>query len=292
MNRQKILRSCAIHDGGYHADEVTACALLIVFGQIDQESIYRTRDEAVLAQCEFVCDVGGVYDESIKNFDHHQSSYTGPLSSAGMILLYLFRQKIVEEGLYHYLKENLVDGVDLIDNGSYTPRVGIATFSQVIANFLPVEYETSIEEMNLSFKNALAFTVDYLKKLHGRYLYVKSCMSLVEAEMQKNNKLLVFDELIPWQDAFFALGGETHPALFVIMPTSDRRWKLRGIPPSIEEKMAVRAPLPIEWAGLANGDLKKISGIEGAVFCHKGRFVSFWKTREDALRAYKEICNE
>ena len=155
MNRQKILRSCAIHDGGYHADEVTACALLIVFGQIDQDSIYRTRDEAVLAQCEFVCDVGGVYDESIKNFDHHQSSYTGPLSSAGMILLYLFRQKIVEEGLYHYLKENLVDGVDLIDNGSYTPRVGIATFSQVIANFLPVEYETSIEEMNLSFKNAL-----------------------------------------------------------------------------------------------------------------------------------------
>jgi uncharacterized UPF0160 family protein len=62
-------------------------------------------------------------------------------------------------------------------------------------------------------------------------------------------------------------------------------WKLRGIPPSMSERMKVRKPLPEKWAGLHEEDLKKVSGIDGAVFCHKGRFISIWKTREDAIRA-------
>ena len=40
----KIARSVGIHDGAFHADEVTACALLLVFDLIDEEKIIRTRD--------------------------------------------------------------------------------------------------------------------------------------------------------------------------------------------------------------------------------------------------------
>jgi uncharacterized UPF0160 family protein len=49
--------------------------------------------------------------------------------------------------------------------------------------------------------------------------------------------------------------------------------------------MKVRMPQPQHWAGLSDEDLKKVSGIRGAVFCHKGRFISVWETREDALKA-------
>jgi uncharacterized UPF0160 family protein len=49
--------------------------------------------------------------------------------------------------------------------------------------------------------------------------------------------------------------------------------------------MKVRLPQPIQWAGLLDEDLKRVSGISGAVFCHKGRFISVWETREDALKA-------
>ena len=48
-----IFRSLGIHDGTFHADEVTACALLILFDLIDEEKIIRTRDTARLAKCEY-----------------------------------------------------------------------------------------------------------------------------------------------------------------------------------------------------------------------------------------------
>jgi uncharacterized UPF0160 family protein len=51
--------------------------------------------------------------------------------------------------------------------------------------------------------------------------------------------------------------------------------------------MEVRRALPKDWAGLLGEDLVKKTNISGAVFCHKGRFISIWKTKEDAIRALK-----
>ncbi len=53
--------------------------------------------------------------------------------------------------------------------------------------------------------------------------------------------------------------------------------------------MEVRLPLPEEWAGLHEEDLVKKSNIKGAIFCHKGRFVSIWETKEDAIKALNYI---
>jgi uncharacterized UPF0160 family protein len=89
-------------------------------------------------------------------------------------------------------------------------------------------------------------------------------------------------------DAFFELGGERHPATFVIMPVTGG-WKLRGIPPTNDDRMRVRVPLPAVWAGLMDEALTKVSGIPGAIFCHKGRFISMWKTKEEALSALKQV---
>ena len=106
----------------------------------------------------------------------------------------------------------------------------------------------------------------------------------VKKAMVEGNDSLLFEESLPWLENFFDLGGEIHPAQFVIMP-SGGHWKLRGIPPSLAERMKIRKPLPEAWAGLHQADLKKVSGIPGAIFCHKGRFISIWETKEDALKA-------
>jgi uncharacterized UPF0160 family protein len=50
--------------------------------------------------------------------------------------------------------------------------------------------------------------------------------------------------------------------------------------------------LPKEWAGLLEDDLKKVTGIHGAIFCHKGRFISVWETKEDALQALTLVNNQ
>lgn len=283
-----IPRSVGTHDGTFHADEVTACALLLVFNLVDEKSIFRTRDPKTLEKCEFVCDVGGVYDPKLKRFDHHQNEYTGDFSSAGMVWNYLFQQKIVDSYLYNFINNALIIGVDAHDNGKVLQKEGVCTFSHIIGNYVPIGYDAESHEENKAFFEALHFVIGHLKRLLSRYQYIQSCKDKIAAAMAGQKKVLIFEESMPWQDCFFDLGGETHPALFIIMPDQEH-WKVRGIPPNRSDRMGVRTPLPAEWAGLRDGPLQKVTGIKGAIFCHKGRFISIWETKEDALKAVDKI---
>lgn len=288
MTSQKKVRSCGTHDGTFHADEVTACALLLLFNLIDREKIVRTRDLKVLQQCEYVCDVGGVYNPQQKLFDHHQVEYQGSLSSAGMVLLYLKDNNYLTSNEYDFFNDSLILGVDAHDNGRDPLVRGVCTYSHIIASFTPIMHDAIPKALEKAFMEALDFATAFLTRLWERYKYIQSCRKIVEQEMEKQTECLIFDQNIPWLDTFFELNGEHHPALFVIMP-ADRHWKLRGIPPKYDQRMQVRIPLPKEWAGLLEEDLKKISGIKGAIFCHKGRFISVWETKEDALLALEQV---
>lgn len=288
MHNQIIPRSFGTHDGTFHADEVTACALLLLFELIDLGKVHRTRDPNILASCEYVCDVGGIYDPSIKRFDHHQADYKGDLSSAGMVWSYLKDKGIIDDATYLFFNRSLIIGIDAHDNGKVSHDIGTCTFSQVVSNFVPPFYDAEPEVQNEAFQQALNFVLSHLKRLLDRYNYIKACKQKVADCMKLNKDYLLFETPVPWLDSFFELGGEDHPALFVVMPSSGH-WKIRGIPPNAEQRMKVRVPLPAEWAGLRDEELVKASGIPGAIFCHKGRFISVWETREDAMKALKYI---
>lgn len=291
MTEKKRPRSVGVHDGTFHADEVTACALLVLFDLVDSDKIVRTRDKAVLSHCEYVCDVGGQYDPDLKLFDHHQVGYQGLLSSAGMVLEYLCKRGTIDEEGYHFFDEALVRGVDDHDNGRFAHAVGLCTFSHVVANFVPVRYDVPKAVTEEAFKAAFEFVLGHLERMWERHNYQRECRAVVASCMSQDPLCLIFDESLPWLESFFALDGEHHPALFVIMPSGEH-WKLRGIPPSYKDRMSVRVPLPKAWAGLLEDDLVIASGIKGAIFCHKGRFISVWKTKEDALRALKIALEE
>lgn len=287
----KIPRSIGTHNGMFHADEVTASALLVVYDLADKDKIIRTRDADKLATCEYVCDVGGEYDPSRKLFDHHQKEYVGDKSSAGMILLFLKESGVISDKEYHALNGSLVRGVDAFDNGKVPFNLGYCTFSQLISNFSPITYEATEEEMNQAFMEALNFTIGHLSRFKERFHYIQQSRDVVDALMKKYKDCIIFNEAVPWMENFFDLGGDKHPANFIIMP-SGTHWKLRGIPPTYEERTKVRVPLPLSWAGLLDEDLKEASGISGAIFCHKGRFISVWETKEDALKAYEKVRSQ
>jgi len=282
------LRSFGTHDGSFHADELSACALLLVFDLIDRDKIRRTRDPETLEKCEYVCDVGGVYDPETKRFDHHQLDYSGSLASAGMIWKYLRDRGVVDPDLYSYVNDMIIIGIDAHDNGKVMHEPGVATFSHVIAGFAPISHSAGRKEQDEAFFQALDFATGHFDRMIRRYHYIRACKEKVASAMEPKGKALIFDEPMPWQDNFFDLGGEQHPALFVVMP-SGNHWKLRGIPPNSHDRMGVRMPLPESWAGLRDEQLKKVSGVEGAIFCHKGRFISVWETKEDALKALSEV---
>ncbi|MCB1085073.1 MAG: MYG1 family protein [Chlamydiia bacterium] len=281
-------RSFGTHDGSFHADEVTACGLLLLFDLIDRDKIVRSRDLKKLNSCEFVCDVGGKYDPAIKRFDHHQTEYKGELSSAGMILRFLKEQKVLSDSFFRYFNGSLVMGVDAVDTGRATPQPGHCSFSSIIANFVPARHDMAIEVMDEAFFEALSFTLGHLTRLKVKFEYIQECKEKVKREMDKQTEVLYFEESMPLIENFFDLGGEDHPAKFIVMPTG-KQWKLRGIPPTYDRRMEVRLPLPQEWAGLIDQELKDKTGINGAVFCHKGRFISVWETKEDALKALERV---
>lgn len=288
MDPQTIPRSFGAHDGTFHADDVTACALLILCNLVDPKQIYRTRDPHILERCEYVCDVGGVYDPQIKRFDHHQVDYTGPLSSAGMVLEYLRTMRLLPQKEIEALNISLIRGIDAHDNGKDPQISGYCFFSHIISNFTPIHNDASEEEMQAAFIDSVTFTLGHLTRFLERIRYNQSCRGEVQKAMTTFRDTLIFDHHIPWMDAFFELDGERHPASFIIMPIGDQ-WKLRGIPPTSDDRMRVRVPLPESWAGLMDKDLKTASGIDGAVFCHKGRFISVWRTKEAAIAAAESI---
>ena len=286
MADKKIPRSFGTHDGTFHADEVTACALLLLFDLIDKDKIVRTRDTDKLNKCEFVCDVGGIYDSKRKLFDHHQADYKGLFSSAGMVLQYLKDIEILKPNEYQFFNDSLIIGVDAVDNGRESQRPGYCSYSDVITNFTPIQYDPDPEDEKKAFSVAFDFALVHLHRLWDRYHYVQSCRQIVADAMARDKDCLMFDRGIPWKELFFELGGVNHPARFVIM-SSGNHWNLRCIPPSFEDLMNVRVPLPEEWAGLCDKELKNVTGIPGAVFCHKGRFISVWETKEDAIKAMR-----
>ena len=158
-------RSFGTHDGTFHADEVTAGALLLVFNLIDNDKIYRTRCYEELSRCEFVCDVGGAYDSSLKLFDHHQAEYSGFLSSAGMILKYLRDESYIELAEYNHLNHFLVIGVDAHDNGKDLIPKGHCSFSHIISKNLDFQFITffigyrMIYTINFNYCIIIFFTV-------------------------------------------------------------------------------------------------------------------------------------
>ena len=285
---EKRLRSVGTHSGPFHADEVVACALLVVYDLVDCDRIVRTRDADKLAECEFVCDVGGIYSPEEKLFDHHQADYNGSFSSAGMVWRYLRDQGVVDEETYAFLTHILILGVDAHDIGLSPQIDGLCTFSHIISNFLPPQYDAPLEDQEKGFYAALEFTLGHLRRVFNRYEFIKKGREKVKAAMEEGKEFLFLDVAVPWLENFFSLGGESHPALFLVMPAGEH-WKLRALPPTLGERMDVRFPLPEEWAGLLDEELKKRSGIEGAIFCHKGRFTSVWETKEDAMKALEYV---
>src|SRR5690554_1638978 len=104
-----------------------AWALIRTFFAPDAELV-RTRDEARLTEADVVFDVGGVYDPERLRFDHHQNSYTGPLSSAGMVLEWLRETGRVPETLADHLRRRLVDYLDDVDTGRVAPDARVPCF--------------------------------------------------------------------------------------------------------------------------------------------------------------------
>ena len=68
-------KTIGTHSGTFQADEALGVWLLRQLPLYRHSPVVRSRDTAVLDQCDIVIDVGGIYDHSKLRYDHHQRGY-------------------------------------------------------------------------------------------------------------------------------------------------------------------------------------------------------------------------
>lgn len=102
--RQKLTMKIGTHSGHFHADEALAVWMLKTLPEFSSAEVVRSRDPAVLDQCDIVVDVGGKY-EAPKWYDHHQREFTTTfdaehtttkLSSAGLVYKHYGKQVVTQ----------------------------------------------------------------------------------------------------------------------------------------------------------------------------------------------------
>lgn len=277
----------ATHSGPFHADDVMAFALVQAFVDSDA-TVIRTRDAARIVEADLVIDVGGIFDPETLRFDHHQATYEGPRSSAGMVLDWLQETGAVAEGLAEMLREAGVNYVDDVDNGRVAPSQTVPCFARLVEAFN--QPATNFDEFDRAFVSAVGMARGWIEGVRSEQA------KLVEAEVEVHeamkraedagSNVLELSRYLRWKVPYFANGGETHPTEFALFPGTDGSTRIVAIPPKLGDFSQKRS-LPEEWAGLMDEVLSEVVGLPGCRFCHKNRFIAVFEDRETALQAMR-----
>ncbi|HEY0125205.1 MAG TPA: MYG1 family protein [Rhizobium sp.] len=286
------------HSGGFHADELLSSVILTRL--FPQARIIRSRaPEWITPGADrIIYDVGGKYDASERIYDHHQRGAPlredgQPYSSFGLIWKHYGRDYLIAFGLpeahveavHASFDNSFVLPVDLVDNGALSPSVagplaGL-TLPALLETLKPVFDETDPEAEDRGFQNALAIARSFVEARVGQSAAKLRAEALVHQAIEDagQGRILELPMGMPFRSAIVKAGADR--LLFVVHPR-DKDWCLTGIRRA-DQGFELRADLPAAWAGLTNGDLEAACGVEGASFCHNGRFIAAAKTRGAAL---------
>ncbi len=278
------------HSGVFHADEVFACALLcIAYGQ-ENVSIIRTRDDKVLdlatsEEDTWVIDVGGDFNPSMLNFDHHMrdfnltNSFGNKLSSFGMVVEALLRRSFFSE-----VRQQLLDfsnKVDLMDNG--IKKAEDLSFISVFNSYSETE--------QFSFYAALQTAISYLRSLLNKWKEERIInMRLNDSLGNMTEDGIIYNtDYIPVDERANAIPE----AKLVVYKSKTGTYNIQSVNVSETKDFSVRCPAPSKWLGLRDNELIRASGGLPLTFCHAGGFLTVTSTDEieEALRVARIIIN-
>ena len=274
----------ATHNGNFHADDVfSIAALKSVFPSF---KLVRTRDLELIAKADLVIDVGGEYDADAGRFDHHQRGGAGereneiPYSSFGLIWQ-KYGLEICDgnQKVANAVDAGLVSTIDADDCG-YGERVDGISLSRTISMFNPTWQEES--DFDAGFDEAVEFASRLLTRFIASAHAGISAKSIVAKAIEdaEDPRVIVLEKYTPWKKTVHALSEE---ALYMIYPSQTGQWRIQTVPvePGSFEN---RKPLPKQWAGLSNQELKDVTDIDDAMFCHNGLFIAGAESFESTMK--------
>ncbi len=282
----------ATHSGSFHADDVFAAAVLRLVNP--SVTILRTRDPEQLDKAEIVFDVGRVYDPAAGRFDHHQLDYAEkrengiPFSSFGIIWRELGEELCGSAAVAARVDRWLVQGVDAVDCGVTVNKeilpVSVMSISAALGGFNPGwQDDASPQARYDAFEQAVTWAKAILRNVVREAKAMEAARGVVEAGvLSEEGRLLVLERDVPWKE--IVLGSSAYArVLFVVLPDTQDKWHVHTVPDQAGS-FSNRKSLPASWAGLDGEELDAVVGLEGCVFCHRGRFVAGHRSKEGALQ--------
>lgn len=294
----------AVHNGGFHADDVFACATLsLVLGEHCR--IIRTRDENIIRSADFVVDVGGIYDKAMDRFDHHQIGGAGtrengiPYAAFGLVWKTYGEKLCGSKRIADIMEKKIVEPVDGPDNGVSisSPKID-GVYDYVIHNFFAALQPTWKEEsgsVDSKFFEALEIAKLILKReIKNAADYMEEENIILEAYKNTADKrlLILTDPFSRFEIVKIIIENNMPETLFAVYPDDAKGsgWNLAGVRKDLND-FELRKDLPEKWAGLTGIALAESSGVPDAIFCHRKRFLCAAKSKEGALALAERALN-
>ena len=281
------------HDNLFHLDDLFACAVLqLVLDQKKQEyHIVRTRDKILIAESDYVVDVGDEYDALRNRFDHHQKGGAGvrkngiPYASIGLVWKQYGVDISGSEKIATILDEKVFQFLDADDNGmplykNLVEDVDTITIHKFFYTFRPTWKEDS-SEFDRAFAELLPLAKQYiLRKIKVEQDKLEALEKVEDAYNQAQDKrLVIMDKPYPGDDFLMS----KPEVLYKISPNANgTAWGVKTIKDS-DESYENRKDLPSSWAGLRDEELQAVTGVPDAIFCHNALFLATAKSKEGAV---------
>jgi uncharacterized UPF0160 family protein len=286
------MKHVVTHSGEFHPDDVCAVAVLSLL-ESGAISVTRTRDSSIIETGGYVVDVGSEYDSSHRRFDHHQLGGAGarengvPYASFGLVWKEYGKEVAGTQEIADRLDERLVQPIDAMDNGvsvysSSIEGVEPYTLDKVIFSFRSTWKDEHGNE-DTSFMEAVKLVASLItrevKKIGDEIEGEKEVEKIYRASADKT--IIVLDKKYPWHQVI----TKYPEPLFVVYP-SDAKWHVKAVWQG-SEFFKNRKDFPESWAGKRDAELREITGVPDAVFCHAKRFLAVAQSQEGALQLAK-----
>jgi len=278
-------KTIVTHNGNFHADDVfSIAALKCVFPSF---KLIRTRDVELISKADVVVDVGGEHDPDTDRFDHHQRGGAGerengiPFSSFGLIWQkYGLEICAGNEAVAKAVDTGLVSTIDAIDCGHVEGVSEGISLSHTISMFNPTWQEES--HFDTCFDEAVDFASRVLQRFIASANGGISAKDIVAKAIEnaEDPRVIVLEKYTPWKRTVHALSEE---ALYMVYPSQTGQWRIQTVPVEIGS-FENRKSLPEQWAGLSDNELKEVTGIDDAMFCHNGLFIAGAESFESTMK--------
>lgn len=294
MNQQNnTIKKLVTHNGSFQSDDIFAAAAmaLLLEKRGEQYEIIRTRDPEIIKTGDYVFDVGGIHDETINRFDHHQingagkNEYDIEYAAFGLVWKRFGAELSGGEKAAEIINKRLAAPIDAWDNGFDLVQNKYEVTPYYIQHFFIAMVPTWREE-NLTNDEMFLKSVEIAKIVLTReIIHAQDALFAEEKvisiyEKTEDKRIIILDKAYPYE---YALSNFPEP-LYVVYPrNNDNLWGVKAVrknPKTFDN----RKDFPKSWAGLRDEELEKVTGISGAVFCHRGLFLTVAKSREGAIK--------